>query len=427
MTPTLRQLLFLAMLLTFTTAASAATLGERALGTKVLGLGAAVMNLDANGIRDMVLAWVDGSAADPRARYAFAFDLAENGSCARLGAVQDMGPVAAGPVVGAGLAVAFLDGKRLPDLVFATLHDGPSRATLRYRLGFNCSAAKAPVWGKELAVPLHPAAKAHGLGATLHDVNRNGTNDLILAWAEPAASGFVARTVVAFDLSPLGVPKSWGMVRPVVDRKGAVLTMAEVHGLDLVAAVFDTSYRSDLVLAWVEGTGDGKRMKYTAAMNLDDGGKAERWTDVRTLDVACPATTALALAAGRIDAQSQLDLAFLRAEKASKDLRAKLTLVLNPAFVPPYVPNEADLAAKGDPTSGLSRAVVKTLISRGMYSPYQLIRRIDPMVKGVKKRDELTAAILAGLDAISPAIDDAVKGELEAYLYKYYGVAEADF
>lgn len=210
------------------------------------GAGAAIADINGNGMPDLLLMAIDSPQGENTARYRVGFDLNLEGAAASW---SDMfiSPGMGHETQGGGAAIADINGNGRPDAVLMAYDNPDGQNNFRYRIAWDLMANGAPSAWSDLKVTDGAGHFAEGAGADIADINFNGRPDLIvLAYDSPdGANNF--RYKVGFDINANGDAASWSGVSGVEGLghlgEGAGLAVADVNGdcaPEIVAMAYDS-------------------------------------------------------------------------------------------------------------------------------------------------------------------------------------------
>ncbi|OSM07343.1 hypothetical protein [Magnetofaba australis] len=391
------------------------------------GFGAVATQLDDNPKPDLAYAWV----AQGKGYYGVSANLANerSGEAERFnkdGKMLDYPPVAwkplgdiPGATAGVGLAAGKIDQNAAPDLLFAWLDE---KGGIHYRVGMDADANGVAAWSDAISAPGQVVGKSRGLGAAMAELTGNARPELVVAWGvvqpDGKARGYYR---VGFDLDEKGAAKSWSEPFPVANGAALNTLGVELKGVGLTLENVDLNYALDLIFSWsasAKGTGT---LLMNVGLNLDAQGRARGWSDkVTPLPMVAIGGAGAGLASARVDNKPQPD--FIAAWGAPQGFPGGVReyVALNQEPVPAYQPTEADLNTQGDETTGLSRASVNTQIAKGIYSPAMLEEYVRAHMTDTPIIPEQIEQVNRALDAL--AVDDTVRGELEALILQRLGI-----
>jgi hypothetical protein len=181
------------------------------LGWEAQGAGAALTDLDGNDRPELLLMAYDNPAGLNEFRYKVGWNLDAAGKAASWSQTMTFAGFGdpADAILGAGLAIGFVDSNNSPDMVLTAVG-----ATMQYQIGFNIGGNGIPaVWSTAVNVPRMPGSHM-GSDAILADIDLDGTTDILIgAFAKgegTGAGGFYYR--VGWSLSSTGIPAYWSRV-----------------------------------------------------------------------------------------------------------------------------------------------------------------------------------------------------------------------
>jgi len=183
-------------------------------GYESQGGGCAVTDLNRNGLPDLILMAVDNPPHANSFFYRVAFDLGSSGAYSSLSPTYGVEGVG-DEASGGGLAVADLDQNGIPDLLFMAIDNPPGPNQFRYRIAYNVGRDGDY---SSLSGLLAPAGSigndCQGGGAAFTDIDGDAHPDLVL---------------LAVD-NPPGENRFWYQVLYDLDSEGRPRSQTNVHG-----------------------------------------------------------------------------------------------------------------------------------------------------------------------------------------------------
>ncbi len=209
------------------------------------GGGAAIADINGNGVPDLLLLAIDNPPEDNTARYRVGFDLNTEGAAASWSDLF-VSPGMGYESQGGGAAIADLNGNGRPDAILMAYDNPDGQNNFRYRIAWDLMANGAPSGWSDLKVVDGAGYEGDGAGADLADINNNGRPDLIvLAYDDPDQQNNF-RYKVGFDLNANGDAAAWSGVAQFDGLghlgEGAGLVVADVNGdcaPEIVAMAYD--------------------------------------------------------------------------------------------------------------------------------------------------------------------------------------------
>jgi hypothetical protein len=188
------------------------------LTSSLLGAGAATVDLDGDGFRELILYHLDGNAGQTRGSYRIGWKLDADGAVDHWSAdvvVPYPGRLLRPPIhLGGSMTLADLDGNGRPDM-FVLSAERPAIALLSasfyYIVGKNLDASGQVTggWGNPIAVPftLRSSSTLSVAGIAVADIAGNGLSDVIVAYQDIAANGRITWYRIGWNLDQNGVPQ----------------------------------------------------------------------------------------------------------------------------------------------------------------------------------------------------------------------------
>jgi hypothetical protein len=258
-------------------AGQSSTLGSRqvvgGLGGENDGGGLAIGYIDGNTVPDVVLMGIDSPDGENPFWYRVGWDLGANGAASRWTETISVGGIGTS-TAGGGAALGYIDDNDVLDLVLMGIDDPQGSNEFRYRIGFNLDGnGRAQSWSGTKAVPGLGYDNAGG-GATITYLNDDSRPDLVLMGIDEAAvNNFRYR--VAWDLDEAGTTGTWS---EVIEISGIGTATA---GGGVAVARVDADDLPDLILMGIDDPGgsSGDQFRYKVGFGLGTNGRASRWGD----------------------------------------------------------------------------------------------------------------------------------------------------
>ena len=179
------------------------------VGWEGQGAGITSGDIDRNGKEDLILMAYDNPKGANSFRYRIGYNINGKGEAAKWGKMITVSGV--GHIAsGAGIALTQLDGNSAPDLILMA-YDNPEKAnTFRYKVGWNLDHnGQARKWSKYITVS-GMGWEADGAGVAVKDLNGNGMPEIILMAYDAPKGTNSFRYKIGWDLNQFGIARSWG-------------------------------------------------------------------------------------------------------------------------------------------------------------------------------------------------------------------------
>ncbi len=178
------------------------------VGWEGQGAGISIVDIDGNGILDMVLMAYDNPAGANNFRYKIGWNLNTSGVAAswsnhvQIDGVGDEGD-------GAGIAITDIDGNGQLDILLAAYHRPPGGNSFRYRIGWNIGTdGKTTNWTTNYIWAPGMGNNAQGADVVIADMDLDGNQDLVLmCYDNPAWNNFRYR--IGWNLQANGRATEW--------------------------------------------------------------------------------------------------------------------------------------------------------------------------------------------------------------------------
>lgn len=209
------------------------------------GADISVGDIDRNGVQDLILMAVDNPSGPNYFRYKVGFNINSNGDAASWSSLLSS-PGLGDIGEGAGASIVDMDNNGILDIVLMA-YDAPSGPNLiRYKVGYNLSTSGvATSWSTPVALT-GMGDYGDGAGIAFTDVDNNGTRDIILMVYDDATGANFFRYRVGLSVNSAGVPQTWlpDQVIPGLGDigEGAGLSVRDIDGngvKDLIFMAYD--------------------------------------------------------------------------------------------------------------------------------------------------------------------------------------------
>jgi hypothetical protein len=219
------------------------------IGHSTAGLGIAVGPVTGGPAPDLVMAWMDDPGGANTAFYRVGRDLDGSGLNAQWSADVAVPGWYGDSTSGLAVTLGDLDADGIPELVLAWIDDPDGDNAIHYKIGRNFDpSGVARSWSDPIRVPGSVGDTSAGLGVALTDLRGNGRPDLVLFWIDDPDGENNGRARIGWDLEPSGTPIGgwsdllhfagwWGS-----NTAGAGAAVASIRGFarpDLIAVNLD--------------------------------------------------------------------------------------------------------------------------------------------------------------------------------------------
>ena len=174
---------------------------------------------------------------------------------------------------GAGVAVWDLDDNGKPDMILMAYHNSKGTNSFRYKVGKDlASDGTATSWTSQYIEVEGVGRQGDGAGATIGDINANGTPDLIFMAYDSSQKANKFCYKIGWDLNENGIASSWSGVVKVegVGHLG--------EGAGAALGDIDRNGRPELVLMAYDSPEGQNSFRYKIGWNLNPGAIATEWT-----------------------------------------------------------------------------------------------------------------------------------------------------
>jgi hypothetical protein len=222
-----------------------------AVGNKTEGGGIAVGDVNDNGVPDLLLLAVDNPDGANHFRYQIGWDLDEGGNPSSWGNFIESPANLSDMTAGGSLAIGYIDDNDIPDLVLGCVFsqsEGGVADETHYQIAWNLDGAGSPAeWSPLVKMP-SMGNETQGAGASLADLNANGSQELVLMGVDNPDGGNAFRYRIGWDLDENGEPTHWS--RTIESAKAQIYR--ESHGGGAAIADVTGDGELDLVLMAVD-------------------------------------------------------------------------------------------------------------------------------------------------------------------------------
>lgn len=167
----------------------------------------AIADLFYDGYPELIFLWVDADPAGPnKIYYRIGYDL--NGASGEV-AVWQIGRVEmpgspGDETQGAGLAIADIDRNGIQDLLVAWVDNPPGDNKVYYRIGWDIVAGEVSRWGSAVEATGGIGHETDGLGVALEDIDNDGNLDMYFSWVDDATYDNGIHYNIRWDVQPSG-------------------------------------------------------------------------------------------------------------------------------------------------------------------------------------------------------------------------------
>jgi hypothetical protein len=244
---------------------------EAGVGWETAGLGATLADVNRDGKRDLILAWVDNPTGDNHIFYRIGFGLRPSGSVSRWTSILAVPGGIGFETQGLAVATADLNRDGTRDLMLAFVDNPTGDNHVFYRIGFGLRASgEVRNWAGILPVPGGIGFESGGFGLTLADLDRDRRVEMLFSWADDPTGGNQIYYKVGNDLNAQGSPlRGWSSTMTSTDLASIG---DQTQGLGAAVADINRDGKRDLVFAWVDDPGGENRILYKIGSGLRSDG-----------------------------------------------------------------------------------------------------------------------------------------------------------
>lgn len=240
------------------------------VGWEAEGADLAYVDLNNNGIDDVIAMAYDAPSGSNHFRYRIGYDVDATGTPNSWSGIKQ-GPTVGHLGQGAGIAVANLDGDSRPDIIFMAYDNPTGGNSFRYVVGHDMNSSGEASWGRMYTVA-GVGAEGDGAGVAVGNLDADPRPDAIfMAYDDPAGAN-TFRYRVAYNLDRTGKATSiGGMVK--VDGVGHA-----ADGAGIALGNLDDDPRPDVVLMAYDDPAGANTFRVKIGYNLSPQGLTNDWS-----------------------------------------------------------------------------------------------------------------------------------------------------
>jgi len=242
------------------------------VGSVGQGSGMVYGDINKNGKLDLVLMAYDNPAGANTFRYKIGWDVDfSNGTASSWTNYKSVTGVGH-EGNGAGITLHDIDGNGTLEMVLMA-YDNPAGANnFRYKIGWNLSnSGNATSWSNYIQVN-GVGDEGSGAGIAIADINNNGTDDIVLmACNQNGRDDFRYR--IGWDINNSGVATSWTANYIQVTGVGH-----NIQGADIVLADVNFDDELDMILMAYDNPNQWNNYRYKIGWSIQNNGRATDWS-----------------------------------------------------------------------------------------------------------------------------------------------------
>lgn len=241
------------------------------VGWDAQGADLAYVDLNRNGIDDVIAMAYDSPAGANQFRYRIGYDVNHQGIASRWSGIN-YGPSLGWEGQGAGVAVTDLDGDSTPEVIFMA-YDNPSGANnFRYMVGYDMNSSGRVASWSSMQITDGVGWEADGAGIAIGNVDYNSRPDAVLmAYDDPARMNSF-RYKIGYNLDSAGRAQYYSspIVIPGVGWEAA--------GASIELGNLDSDPRPDILVMAYDDPSGGNTYRLKVGYNIDSRGHAQSWS-----------------------------------------------------------------------------------------------------------------------------------------------------
>jgi len=242
----------------------------------------AVADISRNGRQDLLVFHIDNPGGENHGYYRIGWNVDNSGNA------QSWSPVKAVPGwfgaedQGAGVALADINGNGTVDLLVFHIDNPGGENHGYYRIGWNLNSAGDPVggWSPVKAVPGWFGAENQGAGVALADINRNGSQDLIVYHIDNPGGENHGYYRIGWNLNSAGdVTGGWSGIKVIPGWFGS-----ENQGGGIVVADLNGDGNLELIVFHIDNPAGDNHGYFRIGWNLNAAGDVTGgWSEIRAI------------------------------------------------------------------------------------------------------------------------------------------------